>query len=64
MHVPTDQQIVDIFTKPLDLDKLRHFSGAVGVQHLDLPNMRWRNENTNERDGVVHRNWTNVNNVV
>jgi hypothetical protein len=30
-HVPTDRQIADIFTKPLGLDKLRHFSGALGL---------------------------------
>jgi hypothetical protein len=30
-HVPTSRQIADIFTKPLGLDKLRQFSGALGL---------------------------------
>ena len=33
VHVSTDRQIADIFTKPLGLDKLRHFSGALGLHH-------------------------------
>ena len=32
----------DIFTKPLGLDKLRQFSGALGLRHLDIPNLRGR----------------------
>ena len=39
-YVPTDRQYVDIFTKPLSLDKLRQFSGALGLRHLDVPNLR------------------------
>ena len=31
VYVPTDQQVADIFTKPLGLDKLRKFSSALGV---------------------------------
>ena len=30
LYVPTDRQTADIFTKPLGLDKLRQFSGALG----------------------------------
>jgi hypothetical protein len=41
-HVPTDRQVADIFTKALGLDKLRHFSGALGLRHLDVPNLRGR----------------------
>ena len=41
-YVPTDRQIADIFTKPLGLDKLRQFSGALGLRHLDVPNLRGR----------------------
>ena len=41
-YVPTDRQIADIFTKPLGLDKLRKFSGALGLRHLDVPNLRGR----------------------
>jgi hypothetical protein len=41
-HVPTDQQVADIFTKALGLDKLRQFSGALGLRHLDVPNLRGR----------------------
>ena len=41
-YVPTDQQAADIFTKPLGLDKLQQFSGALGLRHLDVPNLRGR----------------------
>ena len=41
-YVPTDQQVADIFTKPLGLDKLRQFSSALGLRHLDVPNLRGR----------------------
>jgi hypothetical protein len=43
-YVRTDRQIADIFTKPLGLDKLRQFSGALGLRHLDVPNLRGRGE--------------------
>jgi hypothetical protein len=43
-HVPTDRQVADIFTKALGLDKLRQFSGALGLHHLDVPNLRGRVE--------------------
>jgi hypothetical protein len=43
-HVPTDRLIADIFTKPLGLDKLRQFSVALGLHHLDVPNLRGRVE--------------------
>jgi hypothetical protein len=43
-YVPTNRQIADIFTKPLGLDKLRQFSGALGLRHLDVPNLRGRVE--------------------
>ena len=42
VYVPTDRQIVDAFTKPLGLNKLRQFSNALGLQHLDMPNLRGR----------------------
>ena len=41
-YVPTDRQTADIFTKPLGLDKLRQFSGALGLRHLGVPNFRGR----------------------
>jgi hypothetical protein len=43
-HVPTDRQTADIFTKPLGLDKLLQFSGALGLRHLDVPNLRGRDD--------------------
>jgi hypothetical protein len=43
-HVPTDRQIGDIFTKPLGLDKLRHFSCTLRLRHLNVPNLRGRVE--------------------
>jgi hypothetical protein len=45
-HVPTDRQIADIFTKPLGLDKLRQFSGTLGLRHLDMPNLRGEKSQT------------------
>ena len=44
VHVLTNRQVVDIFTKPRGLDKLRQFSTMLGPQHLNLPNLRGRNE--------------------
>jgi hypothetical protein len=41
-YVPTDRQVADIFTKSLGLDNLRQFSGALGLRHLDVPNLRGR----------------------
>ena len=41
-YVLTDRQTADIFTKPLGLDKLRQFSGALGLRHLDVLNLRGR----------------------
>jgi hypothetical protein len=43
-YVPTDRQNADIFTKPLGLDKLPQFSGALGLRHLDVPNLRGRDD--------------------
>ena len=51
VYVPMDRQATDIFTKPLGLDKLRHFSGMLGVQCLDIPTLRGMNERKTERDG-------------
>ena len=55
-YVPTDRQNADIFTKPLGLDKLRKFSCALWLRHLDVPNMRGRtdrihHEREQERSG-------------
>ena len=41
--------MADIFTKPFGLDKLWQFSSALGVQYLDMSNLRGRNERG--RDG-------------
>ena len=61
MHVSTDRQIADIFTKPLGLDKLRHFSGELGLHHLDMLNLKWikeeqeeEHEKERERSGGNH----------
>ena len=51
MHVSTDPQVADIFTKPLGLDKLRHFSSMLGLQHIDTENLMGKNEEE-ERDKV------------
>ena len=44
MYVPIDWQIV------VGLDKLRQFSGARGVQHLDMPNLMGRNRKSSGTD--------------
>ena len=49
-YVHTDGQTVDIFTKPLGLDKLRLFSNALALQHLNIPNLRGRNSERSGRD--------------
>ena len=39
VYVPTDRQVVDIFTKPLGLDKLQHFSSKAWLaasRHAEL----------------------------
>ena len=56
VYVLTDWQNADIFTKPLGLDKLRQFSGVLGLRHFDVPNLRGRNvpddhEREQERSG-------------
>ena len=47
-YVPTDRQTADIFTKPLGLHKLRQFSGALRLRHLDVPNLRGRRVSRNQ----------------
>ena len=41
-YVRTDEQIGDIFTKVLRLDKLQNFFEMLGIQHLDMPHLRGR----------------------
>ena len=52
VYVLTDRQVANIFTKPLGLDKLRQFSGMLGIQRLNMPNLRQRSEAEKERDEV------------
>ena len=40
VYVPKDQQVANIFTKPLGLDKLQQFWSELGLQHLDMPTLR------------------------
>jgi hypothetical protein len=51
-YVPTDRQTADIFTKPLGMDKLRHFSSALGLRHLDVSNLRGRKERKEQEEKV------------
>ena len=44
VYVPRDHLTTDIFSKTLGLDKLRKFSGALGLRHLDVLNLRGRKE--------------------
>ena len=48
-YVPTGRHVADIFTNPLGLDKLRHFSSELGLRHLDTPNLRGRQEEQEEK---------------
>ena len=50
VYVLTNQQVSDIFTKPLGLDKLQHFSSMLGLQHLDMPNLTGRSQAEKESD--------------
>ena len=50
VYVLTDRQTANIFTKPLVLDKLRHFLGALVLCHLDIPLLRGRNSERSGRD--------------
>jgi hypothetical protein len=45
-----DRQTADVFTKPLGLDKLRHFSGALGLRHLDVLNLRGRHDQAGRKE--------------
>ena len=63
-YVPTDRHTADIFTKPLGLDKLRQFSGALGLRHLDVPNLGGRkvpqeHKRDQERSGSDHNTESN-----
>ena len=42
VYVPMDRKTAHIFTKPLGLNKLWKFSSALGLQHLDVLNLRGR----------------------
>ena len=56
VYVPTDRQTTDIFTKPLGLNKLRQFSSVLGLQHLDMPNLRGRKRQRSRRDQKCESN--------
>jgi hypothetical protein len=45
IHVNTEDQIVDIFTKALGINKLRKFRKMLGVLEVDL-NLKWSVENS------------------
>ena len=50
-YVLTDRQTADIFTKPLGLNKLRQFLGALELSHLDVPNLRGRRVSREREQG-------------
>jgi hypothetical protein len=54
-HVPKDRHVANIFTKALGLDKLRQFSGALGLRHLDVLNLRGRVEPEPESEPEADR---------
>ena len=41
-YVRTNWQVANIFTKVLGTDKLRLFWEMLGIQHLNMPHLRWR----------------------
>ena len=41
-YVHNDRQVAVIFTKALGIDKLQQFSEMLGIQHLDVPQVRGR----------------------
>ena len=50
VYILPDRQATNIFRKPLGLDKLRPFSGALGLRHLDVPNLRGRKDHEREQE--------------
>ena len=52
VYVPTDPQAVDIFTKPLRQDKLWQFLSMLGIQQLNMPNLKGRRESESKIDEV------------
>ena len=39
-YVPTEEQVVDVLTKPLSCVKFEYFRDKLGVVRLDLPRKR------------------------
>ena len=40
----------NIFTQPLGLDKMLRFSGAIGLRHLHVPNLRGTKDHEREQE--------------
>ena len=59
-YVLTDWQVVDIFTKPVELDKLRQFSTMLGLQHVDMPNLRGRVNSAEETKIRRENDWKKI----
>jgi hypothetical protein len=53
-HIRTDQQVANIFTMALGVDKLRKFSEMMGLHHLDMPSLR---ESVRQDGAVARRQW-------
>ena len=51
-YVQTDRQVANIFTKLLGSDKLQHFTEMLGVQHLDMPQLRGRTSKGKETNAI------------
>ena len=54
-YVHTDRQVANIFTKPLGSDNLQHFSGMLGLQHLDVSHLRGTMDGTGQGAGEEER---------
>ena len=59
-YVHMDRQVADIFTKPLESDKLQHFTEMLGVQHLDVPHLRGRSKGKDTTETAKAKNLFNL----
>ena len=64
-YIRTNGQVPNIFTKPLRLEKLQHYSEMLGLQHLDVPHLRGRtsgrsyenNKNSDDEQEEAKQKW-------
>ena len=59
-YVSTNRQVANIFNKQLAWYIAPQISRMLGIQHLDMPNLRGRRERERERDEVVRKDESDV----